>query len=71
MKMLWKRTTVRAAFPENVPERYMFEKSHRYLCEAGSYVSSMHNAECDRSVQSGQVVGDILQRVGDRPVISI
>lgn len=61
----------RQRFPRrHVPDRKMFEKLHRCLCETGSFVSDMQDTGRSRSVRTPQVEDNILQRVEDRPDIS-
>ncbi|GBN55373.1 hypothetical protein AVEN_218176-1 [Araneus ventricosus] len=61
----------RQRFPRrHLPERKMFERLHRCLCETGSFVNGMHATGRGRSVRTPQVVEDILQKVEDRPDIS-
>ncbi|GBO31102.1 hypothetical protein AVEN_86053-1 [Araneus ventricosus] len=61
----------RQRFPRrHVPDRKMFERLHRCLCETGSFVTGMHDTGHGRSVRTPQVVENILQRVEDRPDIS-
>ncbi|GBM61861.1 hypothetical protein AVEN_265506-1 [Araneus ventricosus] len=48
----------------------MFERLHRCLCETGSFVTGMQDTGRSRSVRTPQVVNDIMQGLGDRPVIS-
>ncbi|GBM49154.1 hypothetical protein AVEN_148079-1 [Araneus ventricosus] len=60
----------RQRFPRrHVPDRKMFERLHRCLCETGSFVSDMHDTGRGRSVRTPQAVEDILQGVEDRPDI--
>ncbi|GBL95053.1 hypothetical protein AVEN_188803-1 [Araneus ventricosus] len=61
----------RQRFPRrHVTDRKMFERLHRCLCGTGSFVTGIHDTGRGRSVQTPQVVEDILQRVEDRPDIS-
>ncbi|GBM94632.1 hypothetical protein AVEN_20061-1 [Araneus ventricosus] len=60
----------RQRFPRrHVIDQKLFERLHRYLCETGSFLSGMHDAERGRSVRTPQVVEDILQGVGECPYI--
>ncbi|GBO14990.1 hypothetical protein AVEN_77152-1 [Araneus ventricosus] len=56
----------RQSFPRiHVPERKMFERLHRCLCETGSFVTGMQATGRGRSVRAPQIVEDVLQRVED------
>ncbi|GBM71782.1 hypothetical protein AVEN_79435-1 [Araneus ventricosus] len=61
----------RQRFPRrHVTDQKLFERLHRCLCETGSFVTGMQDTGRGRSVRTPQVVGGILQGVGDRPDIS-
>ena len=51
----------------HVPDQEIFERLYQCLCEEGSFVPIMHYTGCVRSVWTGQVVDNILQRVENLP----